>query len=108
MIADANADRLATLKKSFVDISAVLRRALEASKLTKERVSGQLSPLVTLTRPELDALADEVMGARKRFDKIDKEVRAIEKQFNELEGTANMAGELFGRVLFYLSSFRYR
>lgn len=91
LIADANADRLATLKKSFADISVVLKRTLETSKLTKERVNGQLSPLVTLTRPKLDALTEEVMKERKTFNRIDKEVRAIEKQFNEIEGTANMA-----------------
>ncbi|VDM31174.1 unnamed protein product [Hydatigera taeniaeformis] len=91
LIADANADRLTTLKKSFNDVSAVLKRTLEASKLTKQRVDGQLLPLVTLTRSELNVLAKEVMEEKKRFDKIDKEVRAIEKQFNELEGTANMA-----------------
>lgn len=93
LIVAANADRIAALKKSFVDINAVLQRTLEASKLTADRVNKQLLPLVTLTRPQLDALAIETANARKRFDAIDKEVKAIEKQFNEMEGTANMAGE---------------
>ena len=99
LIADANADRLADLQKSFVDINAVLQRTLEASKLTTQRVKNQLNPLVTLTRPELDALAVEVARAKKRFDGIDKDVRAIEKQFNEMEGTANMASVFF--VIFF-------
>ncbi|VUZ56348.1 unnamed protein product [Hymenolepis diminuta] len=91
LIIAANADRITALKKSFVDINAVLQRTLEASKLTADRVNKQLLPLVTLTRPQLDALAIETANARKRFDAIDKEVKAIEKQFNEMEGTANMA-----------------
>ena len=94
LIAGANADRLAALKKSFADVNAVLQRTLEASNLTKERVTNQLNRLLTSTRPELDDLAEKVGEARKRFDGIDKEVRVIEKKFNEMEGTANMAGEV--------------
>lgn len=92
LIVAANADRLTALNKSFVDISAVLQRTMESSKLTMDRANRQLLPLVALTRPELDALAVEVSDTSKRFDAIDKEVKAIEKRFNEIEGTANMAG----------------
>uniref|UniRef100_A0A5K3FHX5 Laminin subunit alpha-1 n=1 Tax=Mesocestoides corti TaxID=53468 RepID=A0A5K3FHX5_MESCO len=90
LISEANHDRLLDLKSAFRDINVVLERTLKSSALTKDHVSN-LGPLVASTRPELEALAGEIAEARKRFDSVEKAVRGIEKQFNEIEGTANLA-----------------
>nr|VZI50826.1 unnamed protein product [Spirometra erinaceieuropaei] len=78
-------DSLAAQGGSSVDamLSAVEER--------RRAMQIKLKPLVDVTRPKLDKIAAETLRDRQQLTDTEQQVLAVEKRYNEFEGTANLA-----------------
>ncbi|BHF81500.1 hypothetical protein SprV_0802463000 [Sparganum proliferum] len=82
--------KLGNLQESLNLLSKVADTAITDASRTDELVS-QLKPLVDATRPKLDKIAAETLRERQQLTDTEQQVLAVEKRYNEFEGTANLA-----------------
>ncbi|VDN10094.1 unnamed protein product, partial [Dibothriocephalus latus] len=84
------ANKLAGLQESLALLSNVADTAIRDAGRTDDLVS-QLKPLVDASRPKLDTIAAETLQDRQQLTDMEQQVLAVEKRYNEFEGTANLA-----------------